>query len=71
MHARAPALGVIDAFAWIEQRGDEVLTVEERKWAREAEQRRGCKYMQDKLSHEDRMRVIALGRRCMETEKSS
>jgi hypothetical protein len=69
MHARVPAMGVIDAFAWIERRGAAVLTAEERAWAADAEGRRGCRYRQDRLTHEDRMRVIALGRRCAEAEK--
>jgi hypothetical protein len=60
-------MGLLEAFGVIEECAD--LTAEERAWAREARQRMGCRQMQSTLTHGDRLRVLALGRRCAAAKK--
>lgn len=61
-------MGLLEAFQWIEQCG--ALSMAEAAWAREAQQRMGCRQFQTGLTHADRMRVIALGRRCFEARRA-
>lgn len=68
MMERERPMGVLEAFGEIE-RGEAALTMEERAWARAAYQRMGCKQIQSGLTHADRLRVIALGRRCAAARK--
>lgn len=64
MHARAKPLSVLEAIAWIEERGAVALTEAERAEARALVARRGCRRLPDQLGHAGRMRLLELGQRC-------
>ena len=57
------AVGLIESFGLIEEYGREVLTTEEILFAADARKRKGCRSIKSTLVHEERMRVMELGKR--------
>jgi len=57
------AVGLIESFGLIEEYGAKVLTVDEVLFAADARKRKGCRSIRSSLTHEERSRVMELGRK--------
>ena len=57
-------IGLIEAFALAQEFGARCLDTDEILWLAGARRRRGCRSVKDRLTVEDRQRVIELGARC-------
>jgi hypothetical protein len=64
------AVGLLEAFALIEEYGRDILTVDEILFAAEAKRRKGCHSIKSTLVAAERNKVIELGKRIKEARNT-
>lgn len=57
-------MGMNEAFELAEEVGDKALSVDELLFMADARKRKGCKLIKNRLSHNERIKVINLGAKC-------